>query len=62
MIAGGNKYNKLLQDFDKLILRIQKSATININESPKEKLERIAYLEKGLRPVVRVLLSPLCKV
>lgn len=46
MIAGGNKYNKLLQDFDKLILRIQKSATININESPKEKLERIAYLEK----------------
>lgn len=41
-----NKYYRLLLDFDKLIQRIKKSTKIDINETPREKSERIARLEK----------------
>lgn len=41
-----NKYYKLLLDFDKLVQRIKKSTTIDVNETPRQKLERIARLEK----------------
>lgn len=41
-----NKYAKLLQNFDLLIRRIAKATKVNINETPREKLERIARLEK----------------
>lgn len=41
-----NKYYKLLLDFDKLIQRIQKSTKVDLNETPREKLERITRLEK----------------
>lgn len=46
MAVNGNKYNRLLQDFDKLILQIRRSTKVNLCETPKEKLERITYLEK----------------
>lgn len=41
-----NKYYKLLLDFDRLVQRIRKSTTIDVNETAQEKSERIARLEK----------------
>lgn len=40
-----NKYLKLLQDYDKHCLRIAKSTSINIHETPAEKTQRIKLLE-----------------
>lgn len=42
-----NKYFRLLQDFDKLVQRIRKTSRLDINETPKQKAERIARLEKS---------------
>lgn len=41
-----NKYYRLLLDFDRLIQRISKSSKIDVNETPREKMERITRLEK----------------
>ena len=33
MAVNGNKYNRLLQDFDKLILQIRRSTKVNLCET-----------------------------
>lgn len=43
---SNRKYEKLLANYDLHCKRIAKATTVNINESPKEKAERIAYLEE----------------
>lgn len=40
-----NKYYRLLQDFDALVTRIKKSTKLDINETPREKLARLAQIE-----------------
>ena len=39
------QYEKLLADYDKHARRIEKATTIDINDTPKEKMERIKDLE-----------------
>lgn len=41
------RYEKLLTDYDKHCLRVQKSTTININESPQDKIARVNNLERS---------------
>lgn len=41
-----SKYEKLLADYDKHCKRIERATTININEKPAERFERIAKIEK----------------
>lgn len=44
-MSNNNKYQKLLQDYDKHCLRIAKATSINIHEKAKEKTDRIKHLE-----------------
>lgn len=46
MVKNNSKYARLLQDFDALIQRIKRSSKIDINETQKDKLARIARLER----------------
>ncbi|NDW10942.1 phage terminase large subunit [Dysgonomonas sp. 520] len=45
-MAANNKYEKLIQDYDKHCRRIAQATIININESHQDKQKRIKELEK----------------
>lgn len=46
MANNRRQYEKLLADYDRHARRIAKATTIDINETPKEKLDRIKWLEE----------------
>lgn len=46
MANNAKKYARLLQEFDRLIIRIKRSSKVDTNETPKQKQERIKRLEK----------------
>lgn len=41
-----SKYDRLLQEFDRLILRIKKSSKVDINETPHARAARLTKIEK----------------
>lgn len=45
-MSADKKYQKLVADYDKHCLRVAQATTINIHESPHDKLKRIKMLER----------------